>query len=189
MNLNKVKREYKKARRTMYGQAPDMRGVTSLAQVTKRSEGPVVLITKELHGQITFYLGGRPVTIHGKTAVNKAGRKDKEPEIYRAKIELLRKVIFEAFVHLKSKDEAQFMSREFLNHEDDDNDYGSSIMIRVPEFQNKHEFCTFEIASCHFKIRMNPNRQELIRHLKFMIKTIDLHMFDYEQAYQVWKGQ
>lgn len=191
MNLSKVKREYKKARRTMFAKAPDMRGTTSLVQVSKRNDGdgPVILLCKELHAQISFYLGGRPITIHGKTGLNRGGKRDNEPTIYRAKIELLRKVIFDAFVHLKSKDEAQYMDRHFLNHEDDGNDYGSTIMIRIPEKTQKHEFCTFEIGSCHFKARLNPNRAELLRLLKFLIKTIDLHMFDFEQAYLVWKGQ
>lgn len=190
MNLSKVKRAYKKARRTMFGPAPDMRAITSQALVTDSIDGEyLVQTTRELYGSIGFHLGGREIGIHGKVAINKGGLKNIEANIYREKLARLHKVLTEAYAHLTSKDPASLRLREFLNHDDDDNDYGSSIMVVIPEMGNPHEHCTLEIASCHFKHRQTPSRKELMKVLKFMIKGLELHQFDYENAYLVWKGR
>ena len=186
MNLSKVKHVFKKARRGMYGHAPDMRGATSVTSVTKRSNGKYVIqVQHELWGQISFYLGSRPITIHGEVAVN--GYDGKENN-YLNKLHKLESILVSGLVWLQEKNPGRFVVREFLNSVDDDNDYGSSVMITIPPKDQSHLFCTFEISSCHFKCRQNPDRKELKRQLKFMLKHLRQHIQDYKTAIDVLRN-
>lgn len=187
MNLSKVKHVFKKARRGMFGQAPDMRGVTSVTSVTKRSNGKhIIQVQHELWGQISFYLGSRPITIHGEVAVKSSEGKEKD---YLNKLHKLETILVTGLVWLEEKNPGRLVVREFLNEIKDDNDYGSAVMITIPPIDQSHLFCTFEISSCHFKCRQNPDRKELKRQLKFMLKHLRIHIQDYNSAIDIWSQQ
>lgn len=190
MNLSKLKRVFRKARRNMFGQAPDMRACTSIVTVTSRpSTGNVIQPTRELYGQISFYLGSRPISIHGQMSLNTGGKLDTHHHDYSSKLAHLENILVQGVIHLQSKDKRSLKIREFLNHEDDDNAYGSSVMLHIPPIEDTHEYCTFEIASCHFKMRQNPDRKELLIQLRFMLKSIRQHKVDFEEGYLVWKSR
>lgn len=184
MNLSKVKRIHRKARRYMYGQAPDMRGATSLVHVTKNTTKfkAIYSSTHELYGQVTFHLGaGHPITIHGEPA-NMAHFGSATEYIVK-----LRKLIFSlgnALAHLNTKDEGLFVCQEFLN-DGINNEYGSTLFIRIPKKNDPLPFCVLEISSCHFKVRLTPERSEMKRQLKFFIKVLDQHIQDYSTAIDV----
>lgn len=187
MNLSKVKRIHRKARRYMYAQAPDMRGATSLVHVTKNTVNhkPIRSITHELYGQVTFHLGaGHPITIHGEPAsMGKFGAATE----YLVK---LRKLIFSlgnALGHLNIKDEGLFVCQEFLN-DGINNEYGSTLFIRIPKKYDPLPFCVLEISSCHFKVRLTPERSEMKKQLKFFIKVLDQHIQDYSLAIDVLRN-
>lgn len=184
MNLSKVKRVHRKARRYMYAQAPDMRGATSLVHVTKNTTKfkAIHSSTHELYGQVTFHLGaGHPITIHGEPA---SMSKFAPATEYIVK---LRKLIFSlgnALAHLNTKDEGLFVCQEFLN-DGINNEYGSTLFIRIPKKNDPLPFCVLEISSCHFKVRLTPERSEMKRQLKFFIKVLDQHIQDYSTAIDV----
>lgn len=184
MNLSKVKRLYRKARRTMYAQAPDMRAITSLCTVCKNTTNhkPIRAVTHELFGQITFHMGaGHPINIHAEPA--SMSRLDKAAN-YTAKLRKLSDCLGDALRHLQSKDENVFVRQEFLN-DGVSNDYGSTLYIHIPKSSPALPFCVFEISSCHFKVRMTPERKELKKQLKFFIKNLDQHILDYQEGIQV----
>lgn len=185
MKLPKHKTLLRKAKRSMFGAPPDMRGITSLVTVESRLDNnhPITTV-KEMYGSISFYLGGRPITIHGEQGLNRGGEKNTAPQEYLNKLGKLESALVAGLHHLKFNKE-RFMIREFLNNQDD-NDFGSSIMIHIPEYHEKHLFCTFEIASCHFKARLNPDRKELRRHLEFMLKWLRHHMDNVKLGMITW---
>lgn len=182
-----IKRLKRTARRTMYAPAPDMRACTSLVTVEGRLDNvkPITRI-REIYGNISFYLGGRPITIHGEMGLNQGGLCDDKPQRYLNKLDQLEHILVSALTHLESKDPTRFVMREFLNSVGDNNDYGSSVMIVIPEMKEEHLFCTLEIASCHFKSRQNPDRKELMKQIKFLLKGLRTHIKDYEEAIRVW---
>ncbi|QBZ70796.1 hypothetical protein pETSU_216 [Edwardsiella phage pEt-SU] len=187
MNLSKVKRLHRKARRTMYAQAPDMRGATSLVHVTKNTVNhkPIRSITHELYGQVTFHLGaGHPITIHAEPA--SMGHFGAATD-YLDKLHDLIHFMSSAFHHLHTKNEDLFVCQKFLNN-GVNNEYGSTLFIRIPKKYDQLPFCVFEISSCHFKVRLTPERAELKKLLKFFIKVLDQHNLDYGNAIEVLRS-
>lgn len=187
MNLSKVKRLHRKARRTMFAQAPDMRGVTSLVHVTKKTVNhkPIRAITHELYGQITFHLGtSHPITIHAEPVTT--GNIGAATE-YLAKLRKFLHCLGNAFHHLHTKNEDLFVCQEFLN-DGINNDYGSTLFIRIPKKYDTSPFGVLEISSCHFKVRLTPERTEMKRQLKFFIKVLDRHIQDYREAIEILRS-
>ena len=168
----------------MYGQAPDMRGATSLVHVTKNTVNhkPIRAITHELYGQVTFHLGaGHPITIHGEPA--SMGHFGAATE-YVVKLRKLIHCLGNALGHLNSKSEDLFVCQEFLN-DGISNEYGSTLFLRIPKKYDPLPFCVLEISSCHFKVRLTPERAEMKKQLKFFIKVLDQHLLDYQEGIDV----
>lgn len=187
MNLSKVKRLHRKARRTMYAQAPDMRGATSLVHVTKNTVNhkPIRSITHELYGQVTFHLGaGHPITVHAEPASMSHFGAATE---YLVKLRKFLYSLNNAFNHLHTKNEDLFVCQEFLN-DGINNEYGSTLFIRIPKKYDPLPFCVLEISSCHFKVRLTPERTEMKKQLKFFIKVLDQHIQDYKEAIEVLRN-
>lgn len=188
LRVNGITNLKRTARRSMYGPAPDMRACTSLVTVDSYlSPDKVAVRIREIHGRIALHLGSKPIIIHGEMSLNSGGKRDDKCYQYLSKLRKLEDVLVRAKFHLESKSPNRLILREYLNELSDGNDYGSSVMVVIPEKEKSSGFCTFEVSSCHFKHRETPNRADLLKQIKFILKNLYVHMEDFKSALTLWK--
>lgn len=180
---------HKKARRLMLSPAPDMRGFVSLVKVFNvYDDNRIGSITKrEIYAQVGFNLGNGLVNIHCEPAWGGRGG-ERKFESYMAKLRLLRGMITDGIIHIKTKDPTRWHEREWLNDMGDGNNYGSSFAIDIPATDSPTAgFCVLEISDCNKKVRIQPGRKELMRILKKMDRHLEQHYEDCKEGEKKWK--